>query len=196
METVQTVSTAEGAQVGVWAPDPITRAGLARAVARCTGRPPCRDDDLGGAQVVVLTADRHDAALDDVITTARRSGAAVVWVRGATPPAGSWAAAVLERDDVVSPRFSECLHTVLATGAWAPLPPAAPGGRDAATTRLSERELAVLRCVAEGYDTAEIARATFFSERTVKNVVSRAVRRTGGTTRAHAVALAIRAGLL
>src|SRR4029078_2879311 len=36
---------------------------------------------------------------------------------------------------------------------------------------LTEREAAVLRLLADGYDTAEVGRRLFYSERTVKNII-------------------------
>ncbi|EFC85048.1 response regulator transcription factor [Parafrankia sp. EUN1f] len=61
---------------------------------------------------------------------------------------------------------------------------------------LSERELTVLRLVAEGHDTQEIGRRLNYSERTVKNVLQDVTRRFGLRNRSHAVAFALRQGLL
>ena len=62
--------------------------------------------------------------------------------------------------------------------------------------RLSDRELQVLRLVAEGYSTAEIAQRLSYSERTVKNVVQQIVTRLQLRNRSHAVAYAVREGLI
>jgi DNA-binding NarL/FixJ family response regulator len=61
---------------------------------------------------------------------------------------------------------------------------------------LTERELTVLRLVAEGCDTREISRRLCYSERTVKNVLQDITRRFGLRNRSHAVAYALRHGLL
>jgi DNA-binding NarL/FixJ family response regulator len=61
---------------------------------------------------------------------------------------------------------------------------------------LTERETAVLRLLAEGCDTAEVGRRLFFSERTVKNIIHDVTSRLELRNRAHAVAYAIREGLI
>jgi len=61
---------------------------------------------------------------------------------------------------------------------------------------LSEREHTVLRLVAEGYETDEIARQLSYSARTVTAVVHDITQRFRLRNRAHAVAYALRAGLL
>ena len=61
---------------------------------------------------------------------------------------------------------------------------------------LSGRDLAVLRLLAEGQSTANIAVALAYSESTIKNVIHDLVRNLGARNRAHAVAMAIRGGLI
>ena len=61
---------------------------------------------------------------------------------------------------------------------------------------LSERELAVLRMLAEGEDTRGIALGLCYSERTVKNVVHDVLTKLGCRTRAQAVGTATRAGII
>jgi DNA-binding NarL/FixJ family response regulator len=63
-------------------------------------------------------------------------------------------------------------------------------------TGLSERETAVLRLVAEGLETGEIARRLSYSERTIKNVIHDVTSRLGLRNRSHAVAFALREGLI
>lgn len=64
------------------------------------------------------------------------------------------------------------------------------------TPRLTARERDVLRMIADGKNTAEIAQALSYSERTVKGVIVQVTRRLALRNRAHAVAYAIRAGLI
>ncbi len=61
---------------------------------------------------------------------------------------------------------------------------------------LTEREVAVLRLLADGHDTAEVGRRLYYSERTVKNVIHDVTSRLELRNRAHAVAYAIREGLI
>jgi DNA-binding NarL/FixJ family response regulator len=61
---------------------------------------------------------------------------------------------------------------------------------------LSEREIAVLRLVAEGLDTGEIAQELSYSERTIKNVIHDVTSRLHLRNRSQAVAYALREGLI
>jgi DNA-binding NarL/FixJ family response regulator len=61
---------------------------------------------------------------------------------------------------------------------------------------LTERELQVLRGMADGHSNAEIGRELFVSEDTVKTHARRLFRKLGARDRAHAVAAGFRAGLV
>jgi DNA-binding NarL/FixJ family response regulator len=61
---------------------------------------------------------------------------------------------------------------------------------------LTEREAAVLRLLADGCDTADVGRRLFYSERTVKNIIHDVTSRLELRNRSHAVAYAIREGLI
>jgi DNA-binding NarL/FixJ family response regulator len=61
---------------------------------------------------------------------------------------------------------------------------------------LSDREVAVLRLVAEGLDTGEIAQELAYSERTIKNVIHDVTTRLHLRNRSQAVAYALREGLI
>ncbi|GAA2516892.1 response regulator transcription factor [Pilimelia columellifera] len=61
---------------------------------------------------------------------------------------------------------------------------------------LADREVQVLRLVAEGLDTAEIATRLCYSQRTVKNVLHDVTTRLQLRNRSHAVAYAVRQGLI
>lgn len=63
-------------------------------------------------------------------------------------------------------------------------------------TGLTPREVQVLRLVADGHDTAEIAQELCYSERTVKNVLHDLTTRLQLRNRSHAVAYALREGLI
>jgi DNA-binding NarL/FixJ family response regulator len=75
----------------------------------------------------------------------------------------------------------------------------APAGVSVSGVRrlaLTERELQVLRGMADGKSNAEIGRELFVSEDTVKTHARRLFRKLGARDRAHAVAAAFRAGLV
>lgn len=61
---------------------------------------------------------------------------------------------------------------------------------------LSPREVDVLRLIADGADTSEIARELAYSESTVKHVLYELTSRLKLRNRSHAVAFALRAGLI
>lgn len=61
---------------------------------------------------------------------------------------------------------------------------------------LTDREVKVLRLLADGLGTAEVGRQLFLSERTVKNVVHDVTSRLNLRNRTHAVAYALRQGLI
>ncbi|TDV38614.1 response regulator transcription factor [Actinophytocola oryzae] len=69
-----------------------------------------------------------------------------------------------------------------------------PKGLNAAG--LKSREIDVVRLMAEGLDTAEIASELSYSERTVKNMIYRFTSRLQLRSRPHAVAYALRAGVI
>ena len=62
--------------------------------------------------------------------------------------------------------------------------------------RLTDRELSVLRLVADGHDTGEIANRLAYSERTIKNIIHDLTTRLNLRNRSHAVAYAVKAGLI
>jgi DNA-binding NarL/FixJ family response regulator len=67
--------------------------------------------------------------------------------------------------------------------------PARPAG-------LCDRDMEVLRLMADGHTTAGIARDLAYSESTIKNIIHAIVRELGARNRAHAVAMAMRSALI
>jgi DNA-binding NarL/FixJ family response regulator len=117
--------------------------------------------------------------------------------------------AVLDQDTVSTDLLVRAVETVAAGGAV--LPPSLVGRlldhlarlrRDMVSQNvvtnsgLTAREIDVIRLLADGLVTEEIARTLNFSERTVKNVVHGIMRRHGLRNRSHAVAYAMRCGLI
>jgi DNA-binding NarL/FixJ family response regulator len=68
--------------------------------------------------------------------------------------------------------------------------------RGISLTRLTEREQAVLRLVAAGHATREVAAEMCYSERTIKNVLHDISTKLDARTRSQAVAAAVREGLI
>ncbi|KKK06080.1 response regulator transcription factor [Micromonospora sp. HK10] len=70
------------------------------------------------------------------------------------------------------------------------------GPRGLTFSGLAEREVEVLRLVADGFDTAEIASRLSYSQRTIKNILHDVTNRLHLRNRCHAVAYALRNGLI
>jgi DNA-binding NarL/FixJ family response regulator len=64
------------------------------------------------------------------------------------------------------------------------------------TGNLTVREAEVLRLVADGHDTADVAEKLGFSESTVKGIMAKIMTRIDARNRCHAVAIAVRNGLI
>ena len=67
---------------------------------------------------------------------------------------------------------------------------------DRGRRQLTSREQEVLRLVAAGHPTREVARRLCYSERTIKNVIHDVVTKLNARTRSQAVAEAVREGLI
>jgi DNA-binding NarL/FixJ family response regulator len=111
---------------------------------------------------------------------------------------------VLVRATLTPAALTSCLSAVVAgQGAMPPhllsdliagLARGAPRG--ARAHALANREVSVLRLLAGGQTTREIAGELCYSERTVKNIVHDLLTKLDCRTRAHAVALATRQGVI
>lgn len=198
----------------VVAGDPISRAGLA---TQLRGRHDLAVvDDVERAAVAVLVADAVDEAAAQAVRALLGRGLLDVLVvataiddRGVRRAAEAGACAVLRRVDA-SPEKLAAVVVSAVNGHGGPPPDllcSAPPevGRplqdphqrgDAPARGFSEREVEVLRLVADGLDTAEIASRLACSERTVKNVIHDVTARYGLRNRCHAVAYALRAGVI
>ena len=62
--------------------------------------------------------------------------------------------------------------------------------------RLGARETEVLRLVADGYDTTDIAEQLAYSESTIKGVLAKIMTRLEARNRCHAIAIVVREGLI
>ncbi|GAA3571496.1 response regulator transcription factor [Amycolatopsis ultiminotia] len=207
-------------KVAVLASDPITRAGAASLLGT---RPELRvlSEDTAAEADVVLVMEEHvtDRVLSRVKELARQSdrmaGPDLVLVADHFRESDLMTAiecgvvAILPRRETGG---AELVAAVLAAGdGTATLPPRLQGALLSQVQRmrrdvlepngltlsgLASRECDVLRLVAEGYGTEEIASKLCYSERTVKNVLYGLMTRCGLNNRAHAVAYALRAGAI
>jgi DNA-binding NarL/FixJ family response regulator len=197
-------------------PHSIFRLGLATCleelsfVGRVTGvasvQAAWRHDDLPTSDVVIVDASAADAlafirkARDE--GNARLIASATLWQQSdilATMEAG--AVSVLRKDTLTPESLEANLRATLQGDGVLPsellsgLLVAVRAG-DARSSRLTNREEQVLRLIADGHATREVAAELCYSERTVKNVLHDVVTKLGARTRSHAVAHAVRAGLI
>ncbi|MGI8683966.1 MAG: LuxR C-terminal-related transcriptional regulator [Acidimicrobiales bacterium] len=202
--------------VFVYAADPISQAGLA---SQLRSRPEVlvvEEGDLDEAVVAVVMADEVDEDTARVIRAAQRNGCPRVVVvvtrlddSGLLAAIEAGACGILRRADALPERLAEAV--LCAAAGDGSVPPDLLGRlldqvgrlqrqvlapRGLTLSGLSSREVEVLRLVAEGLDTAEIAGKLAYSERTVKNVIHDVTTRLQLRNRSHAVAFAVRQGLI
>lgn len=209
----------------VHADDPVTRAGLEAQLRGRPGvelrdlewldTDPLLDDDTPGPVAVVVVDEVDEQAVRTIRALVRTAARQVLVVAGrldetsvlAVTEAG--ACGVLRRSDAVAERLVPAI-TRAAAGEGT-LPPDLLGRllqqvgdlqrqvlspRGLTFSGLTERELQVLRLIADGHDTSEIARGLAYSERTVKNIIHDVTSRLHLRNRSHAVAWAMRAGYI
>ena len=202
--------------VFVYAADPISQVGVA---AHLRSRPDLLvvdEAEVDQAAVAVVVTDQIDAETSRVVRALQRNGCPrVVLVAGRLDDASvleaieAGACALLRRDQATPDRLSDAVHA--AARGDGSMPPDLLGRlldqvsrlqqqvlapRGFRLSGLSDREVQVLRLVADGYDTAEIASELAYSERTVKNVIHEITTRLQLRNRSHAVAYAMRSGLI
>jgi DNA-binding NarL/FixJ family response regulator len=168
-----------------------------------TGRDGNGISRLGLPESSVLLFDVDAAGLDAAAAPARRCEVRLLGVsRGAQPSESSKASvsAVLVLRALSPARLLSCVRAVTEGGGdMAPevLCQMLPESEDGASReRLTDREFDVLRLLAAGDSTRDIAKRLSYSERTVKNIVHDLLVKLNCRTRAHAVALATRRGVI
>jgi len=207
------LSTDQGVPVWVDQPHALVRRGMIgtfraggfRVVGESAGLSPV--PDLAVARVLVFEADgaataaalRHAASGRGtrLVATVRDPGAPLLY----TLAAGG-VSAILLHDELTPDLLLDTVRSAVRRRATLPadlLPrllqrPAALAA--SAPGSLTDRERDVLRLLAEGHDTRGIATDLSYSERTVKNVVHDVLTKLNCRTRAQAVGLATRAGVI
>lgn len=209
-------STTSTIPVTVIADDPVSRAGID---AELRGRqdvdllPAERQDEATVAIIVVEEVDEQ--ASRTVRALKRRGNPRPVLVvthvddRGLFAAVEAGASGLLRRREAVGDRLAGAIRA--AGDGDGSMPPdllgrlldqvsrlhdeiLAPRGMH--VSGMTEREIEVLRLVADGYPTSEIADRLCYSERTIKNVIHGVTSRLNLRNRSHAVAYALRQGLI
>lgn len=192
-------------RVSVFAADPVSEAGIVGQLRHQPDLAFLPNDSAQPRDVAVVVAD-----LVDEHTIARfREESPVVLVVGSLDGRGVLAAveagvtSLIPRSDATPERLGEAIRAAANGGAAIPSdllgvllrrraeqPPRLTYGG------LTGRELTVLRLVADGYSTTEIAERLAYSERTVKSALHDLTSRFQLRNRSHAVAFALREGLI
>ncbi|OLR92873.1 helix-turn-helix transcriptional regulator [Actinokineospora bangkokensis] len=202
--------------VHVHAPDAITRFGLNAALGQCAELVPVEWERVAEGTVVLLAADAVDAQLLRAVRELHARGCThLILVTSAVDEAGLRAAVevgicgVVQRDEVSPSKLSQTV--VKATQGEAAMPAqmltmllnqvsrlqhGVSTARSTRLTGLTARETQVLRLVADGLDTDEIATELSYSSRTVKNILYGVTSRFCLRNRSHAVAYAMREGFI
>jgi len=198
----------------VVASDPVTRAGLVAQLRTQHELVVVEDEDR--AAVAVVATDVIDDEAARIVRTLLRSGPVhVVVVSSVLDDSGvlvaveAGACAIVRRADASAERMASVIGSAVA--GHGTLPPDLLGSllsqvgqlqrnvlhpRGIQLNGFSERETEVLRLIADGFDTAEIAAKLSYSERTVKNIVHDVMSRFNLRNRCHAVAYALRSGVI
>ncbi|HWW53163.1 MAG TPA: response regulator transcription factor [Acidimicrobiales bacterium] len=201
-------------KVFVYADDPISQIGVASQLGSRADIAVI--EDIDDAVVAVLVADDVDEQLLGVVAAIQRDGCPrVVMVvtrldeNALLQAVETGVAAVLRRNEAETDRLVEAVRAAAAGDGSVPadllgrllgrvghLQRTVLAPRGLMLSGLTARETEVLRLIADGCDTAEIADRLCYSERTVKNVLHDVTSRLGLRNRSHAVAYAVREGLI
>lgn len=202
--------------VYVSAADPLSRAGIVSQLRRAQGFAVAGDGELPDDAVGLVVGDELDADLLAAVRALRGRGLRRVVLlvsrvddRSLLAAAEAGVTGVLRRAEATAGNLAGALRS--AAAGEGTLPPDLLGRllrqvgqlqrqvlspRGLTFSGLTEREAAVVRLLADGYDTSEIASRLFYSERTVKNIIHDITSRLELRNRTHAVAYAIREGLI
>ena len=200
----------------VYACDPISQMGIAGQLEKRAEVSLVRDGDIDRADVALIVVDEIDDEATQLVRAVQRNGCPrVVMVVTRLDDLGLLAAVEAGSCGLVRRSESQAdtlVRVIVAAAAGdGSVPPdllgrllfqvgqmqrhvLAPRGLNFAG--LTEREVDVLRLLADGLDTAEVAHCLSYSERTVKSVLQDVTKRHNLRNRTHAVAYALRQGLI
>lgn len=196
--------------IAVWSPDLLTAEGVATMLRSAPDVEVLSMDDVASVRTAVVANPTMDVdTAEQVAWINDVSSARIIVVADEIAEAdlesmsSRRVAAILSHSSVTSAdliRTARDVHRVRALPAPGEQADqvrshlVGPGFRSPPTLGLRERE--VLRLLVAGHGTTGIARTMAYSERTVKNIVRSALTQLSAKNRAHAVALAIRSGLI
>lgn len=202
--------------VGLRAQDPVLEAGLASQVRARPELSLHKGEEEESAVVIVVVVDHvDDNALRELRNVKRTTSSRVVLVAShlddqhLVSAAECGVAGIIRRTDATPERLTSVIRAVARGEGSVPadllgrlleqvgrLQGQVLGPLGLNVNGLAEREIEVLRLIAEGYETADIATKLSYSERTIKNVLHGIISRLHLRNRAHAVAYALRQGLI
>jgi DNA-binding NarL/FixJ family response regulator len=192
--------------VSVVCDDPLVLAGAAGRLAEAPDLQVVPWADRLPAQVLVVVADELDDRQLRRVASARSAGARVVAVLEDVPGSTVMASVeagvsvIVRRAEVTGPGLTHAVRVAAAGDGAMPadllrrLLGQAASGRHPKS--LTPREIRVILLLADGYSTAEIARTLAYSESTIKSSIHQLTSRLELRNRSHAVAFALRAGLI
>jgi DNA-binding NarL/FixJ family response regulator len=212
----EAVPLPEQIPVVVAADDPLSRAGIVSQLRRAQGFSPSSVDDAPSHAVALVVGDGVDEEMASRIRALRGRGISRIVVlvsrvddRDLLAAIEAGASGVMRRSQATAGNIAAAVRSAAAgEGTLSPdllgqllrqigqLQRQVLAPRGLTFSGLTERETAVLRLLAQGCDTAEVGRRLFYSERTVKNIIHDVTTRLELRNRAHAVAYAIREGLI
>jgi DNA-binding NarL/FixJ family response regulator len=207
---------AERRRVFVAASDPVSRAGIASQLRSNQGLETVEERQIDADVVALVVADQMDDETAQTIRALKRRGVGrVVLIVTRVDDIGllsaleAGARGVLRRNQATPESLFEAIRAAASgEGALSPdllgrlldqvgrLQRQVLKPRGLSLAVLTDREIKVLKLIADGLETAEVGRRLFYSERTVKNIVHDVTRRLNLRNRTQAVAYALREGLI
>jgi len=203
-------------RVFVAASDPVSRAGIASQLRSNHGLETVEERQIDGDVVALVVADQMDEETAQTIRALKRRGVERVVLivtrvddTGLLSALEAGARGVLRRNQTTPENLFEAIRA--AAGGEGALSPDLLGRlldqvgrlqrqvlnpRGLSFAVLTDREIKVMKLLADGLDTAEVGRRLFYSERTVKNIVHDVTSRLNLRNRTQAVAIAMRGHII
>jgi DNA-binding NarL/FixJ family response regulator len=202
-------------QVYVYAKDAILRAGIAAQLRRSPDVVLADEYRPDASGVAIVVTDELGEEVDTAIRAVRRSCTPRIMVvtnrltrSGVDSAVASGARIFIRRSEARPERLAEAVRHLANSGDAPKTVDECLGNLvgqvedDSLTTvrprpaGLNDRDMEVLRLMADGHSTAGIARDLAYSESTIKNIIHAIVRELGARNRAHAVAMALRSQMI